>query len=577
MSVEEIRRLLLLYALENALKHGGKALPQPVLSKVLGSVPELKPRAREILKMAEEIVSEVNSKSIEEQKKLLEELGLIHHATKVEEVERKGLPPLPEAEMGKVTTRFAPNPDFVLHLGSARPAILSYEYARMYRGRFILRFEDTDPKTKAPILEAYDMIKDDLRWLGLKWDEEYIQSLRMELYYDYAERLLKTGSAYVCTCARSTISEYRTMGFRCACASREVEEQLELWDRMLAGGFREGEAVLRIKTDVHHPNPSVRDWIAFRIIDTENHPHPLVGSKYVVWPTYNFACAVDDHLMGVTHILRGVEHEVNTLKQKYIYDNFGWKYPVAIHFGRLGIEGAILSKSKIREGIKAGLFEGFDDIRLATLRALKRRGILPEAIHDLILHVGIKSSTARISLENLNAINRKYVERIANRYMFVPDPHLIEITAREGQLTGKVPCHPSFPERGVRELNVLCTSGVGKVYISESDFKALGEGSEVRLLGLANIRILGGNKAEVVNFSIDYAKSKELPIIQWVPFETAVGVKVLMARGASLFYISGVAEPGVKDLQGGDRAQFFRFGFVVLEDRTNMLFIYTHD
>ena len=576
MDVDELRRLIVLHALENAVKHGGKALPQPVISKILGAKPELKPRAREIMKIVEEIVAAVNSMSLDEQKKALEELGQLESGAAKASAEKRGLPPLPEAEEGKVVTRFAPNPDFVLHLGSARPAILSYEYSRMYKGRFILRFEDTDPKTKAPLPEAYDMIREDLRWLGVVWDEEYVQSLRMEIYYEHARRLIEIGGAYVCTCSREAISESRARGYRCACAQRAVEDQLELWDRMLSGGFAEGEAVLRIKTDAMHPNPSVRDWIAFRIIDTERYPHPLTGSKYVVWPTYNFACAIDDHLMGITHILRGAEHEVNTIKQKYVYGYFGWKYPVAIHFGRMGIEGAILSKSKIREGIRRGAYLGIDDPRLATLRALKRRGILPEAIRDLVLHVGIKPSTARISLENLHAVNRRYLEKVANRYMFVPNPVVLELVTEE-ELVGKIPRHPSFPERGIREVRVPARSGVGRVYVAKSDLENLAQGSEVRLLGLANVRVIDANRAKVVSLDVGYVRERRLPIIQWAPVEGALPAFVLVARGDALLEVKGVLEPGGAELKEGEHAQFYRFGFVVLEDRRKMSFVYTHD
>jgi glutamyl-tRNA synthetase len=573
---EEVRGLALLYALENAVKHGGRALPQPVLSKLLGSKPELRPRARELLALVEKVVEEVNRMSPEEQRASLELLAGGGLPTRKAEERRPELPPLPRAEAGRVVTRFAPNPDFVLHLGSARPAVLSYEYAKMYNGRFILRFEDTDPKTKSPMREAYDLVREDLRWLGLKWDEEYIQSLRMEVYYEHARRLIEIGGAYVCTCSREEISRNRAAGVRCACASRPVEQQLELWERMLAGDFGEGEAVLRVKTDIRHPNPSVRDWIAFRVIDTERYPHPLVGSKYVVWPTYNFACAIDDHLMGVTHILRGAEHEINTIKQKYVYDHFGWEYPVAIHFGRLGIEGAILSKSKIREGIRAGLFTGFDDIRLATLRALRRRGILPEAIRDLMLHVGIRPSTARISLENLYALNRKYLEVRANRYMFVPDPVKLKLRAEGGALVARIPRHPSYPERGVRELRLDCSSGSCEVYVPGDDVAKAQPGSELRLLGLANIRLLDASTAEVVNLDVDYAKSRKLPIIQWAPADTAVQARVLADREGSLVEVRGVTEPGAMELAEGEHAQFYRFGFVVLEDKREMRFVYTH-
>ncbi|MEM1508920.1 MAG: glutamate--tRNA ligase [Thermofilaceae archaeon] len=576
--MEEYRKQLLVYALENAIKHGGKAMVNSVFSKLLGSRPDLRPIARELLKLAEEVVSEVNLMSLNEQRELLARLSETH--VLVEEKvssERRHLPPLPSAEERKVVTRFAPNPDFVLHLGSARPAILNYEYSRVYSGRFILRFEDTDPKTKAPMPEAYDIIRDDLKWLGIKWDEEYIQSLRMEIYYDHAKQLLKKGCAYVCKCPREAVSKYRTAGIRCSCAAQPEEYQLELWEKMLNGDFEEGEVTLRIKTDASHPNPSVRDWVALRIINTEQHPHPLTGNKYRVWPTYNFACAIDDRLMGVTHILRGAEHEVNTLKQKYLYEHFGWKYPVAVHFGRLSIEGAILSKSRMREGLRSGLFDSLDDPRLATLRALRRRGILPESIWELIIQVGIKPSSAKISLENLYATNRKYLEPRANRYMFVPNPVKLRLKTGLKELVAKIPRHPSYPERGIREIKLKVCNGIGEVYVPGNEVENITPGKEIRLLGLANIRLLSDEEAEVLALGVEYAKSKSLPIIQWCPVMGALNATIIVAKGNKVAVVEGVVEPGVKEVEVGMHAQFYRFGFTILENKEKLTFIYTHD
>ncbi|RLE99312.1 MAG: glutamate--tRNA ligase, partial [Thermoprotei archaeon] len=207
--MEEVRRLALVYALQNAVRYGGRAMVKPVVSKLLGSRPELRSMAREVVKLVEEVVAEVNSMGLEKQRELLERLRPEALEEERRDEERRGLPPLPRAEKGRVVTRFAPNPDFVLHLGSARPAIISYEYARMYGGRFILRFEDTDPKTKPPMPEAYEMIREDLKWLGLKWDEEHIQSLRMKVYYEHARRLIELGGAYVCTCSPERVRELR--------------------------------------------------------------------------------------------------------------------------------------------------------------------------------------------------------------------------------------------------------------------------------------------------------------------------------------------------------------------------------
>ncbi|RLE95087.1 MAG: glutamate--tRNA ligase [Thermoprotei archaeon] len=576
-----LEKTILKYALINAIKYGGTASLKAVIGKVLAENPSLRKNIKEVIKEAEKIVNEVNKMSLEKQQELLKKMFPEAIVEEKKEV-KKGLPPLPNADKYReIRTRFAPNPDFVLTLGNARPAILSYEYARLYKGKFILRFEDTDPRTKRPLPEAYDLIKEDLKWLKIKWDEEYIQSLRMKIYYYYAKKLLEKGYAYICTCSPEKIREYRTKGIRCTCAEKAPEDQLELWDKMLDGSFEEGQAVLRIKTDPKYPDPSVRDWIAFRVIDTSKYPHPIVGDKYIVWPTYNFACAIDDHEMKITHILRAKEHISNTIKQKFLYEHLKWKYPEAIHFGRLKLEGFILSKSKIRAGIEKGLYIGPDDIRLGTLMALRKRGFLPESIWDLILEVGVKSSEATISFINLCALNRKYLEPIANRYMFVYDPILLEIPS-DKDLVAKLNYHPSFPERGTREIVLKSVEGKVRVYICRNDaIKNLGK--PLRLIGLINISLsrVEENVAEGNIIGEDVKEVKDLggEIIQWVPADNYIKAEVMRVQGNSIVVEEGLADPGVKLLSVNDRIQFIRYGFVKLDSASEnkYKFIYIHD
>ncbi|HDD70230.1 MAG TPA: glutamate--tRNA ligase, partial [Candidatus Bathyarchaeota archaeon] len=276
----ELKELIRKTALLNAIKHDGKAQLGPVIGKVIGEKPELKTKAKELSALVGQIISEVNSLPLNQQKSIIEEKW--PEALMKEKVEEeKRLPPLPNVEKyPQVVTRFSPNPDCVLHLGSARAIILCYEYARMYKGKFILRFEDTDPKLKRPIPEFYNRIREDLAWLGCKPDEEYIQSDRISIYYEHAERLLKDGNAYVCTCQSELFKKRILASQPCNCRDLSSEEHMQRWRRMLNGGYKEGEAVLRVKTDLNHPNPAVRDWPALRIIDSEKYPHPRVGSKY---------------------------------------------------------------------------------------------------------------------------------------------------------------------------------------------------------------------------------------------------------------------------------------------------------
>jgi len=565
---KKVKGLAYKHALINAVKHEGKAKVKPVINKVIAECPEIRPIIKEVIPIISKIVNEVNELPLEEQKRIAFERWPEAFEEKV--ALSKGLPPLPNVKKYKrVVTRFAPNPDFVLTIGNARAAILSYKYAEMYKGIFILRFEDTDPRTKKPIFEAYDLIREDLKWLGIKWDYEYIQSLRLPVYYEYARRLIELNGAYVCTHSSKEIKCLRAKGLRCNCAELSVEDQLERWDKMIEGSYGEGEATLRVKTDPKHPDPSVRDWVAFRIIDTSVYPHPLVEDKYVAWPTYNFAAAVDDHLMKVTHILRAKEHIANTVKQKFLYSHFGWDYPETIHFGRLKLEGVILSKSKMRKGIEEGRYESWDDPRLGTLVALRRRGILPQTLWDIMLELGVKESEATISLKNMHAINKKYVEPIANRYMFVDDPVPLLIKY-SNKLVARIPRHPSFPERGVRKIELKPKNGIITTYITKLDFNELKEGTLIRLLGLANLRVTykSASHAESIIHSLasSDAKALKLKIVQWVP-EDSVKVTVLKAND-KLNEVKGLAERSVLELNVGEIAQFYRFGFVKIEEKS---------
>jgi glutamyl-tRNA synthetase len=567
----ELRELIRKIALLNAIQHHGKAQEGPVIGKLLAERRELRAKVNEISDIVGEVVQDVNSLPLNKQRRIVEEKW---PETLVKErvEEEKRLPPLPNVDRyAQVVTRFSPNPDCVLHLGSARAIILCYEYARLYKGRFFLRFEDTDPKLKRPVLGLYNSVREDLAWLGCKPDEEFIQSDRIPIYYDYAEKLLTDGNAYVCTCQQQEFKERTLAEKPCKCRDLPLEEQLERWRRMLDGGYGEGEVVVRVKTDLNHPNPAVRDWPALRIIDAEKYPHPRVGSKYHVWPLYNFACGIDDHLMGVTHIIRGKEHLTNKVRQEYMYRYLGWRYPDAIHYGRLKITGAFLSKSKIVQGIREGLFNGWDDPRLATFAALRRRGITPEAIRRLIIDVGPKTSDVVLSWENLYAHNRKILDPKANRYFFVHNP--IELTVRNipETFTAKIDLHPDYPERGVREYAVTPEGeeGHARFWISREDVDASKVRNVIRLMELFNIRIenVDAYSAEAVFSSKSYRQARKVgaPLIHWIPIGAGMPCQVVMPDAAS---VEGIAEKACEQLRPNDVVQFERFGFVRI-DRVN--------
>jgi len=573
----ELREIVRKIALLNAIQHHGKAQERPVIGKLLGEKRELRTKVKEISSLVNEVVQEVNNLPTNEQTRIAEEKWPeILVKKRVEEEKR--LPPLPNVEKyAQVVTRFSPNPDCVLHLGSARAIVLCYEYARMYKGRFLLRFEDTDPKLKRPVLELYDRVRKDLAWLGCKPEDEFIQSDRIPIYYDYAKKLLTNGNAYVCTCQPQEFRE-RTLNEKpCECRDLPLEDHLERWRGMLDGGYREGEVVVRVKTDLNHPNPAVRDWPALRVIDAAKYPHPRVGSKYHVWPLYNFACGIDDHLMGITHIIRGKEHLTNKVRQEYMYRYLGWKYPDAIHYGRLKITGASLSKSKIVKGIREGLFTGWDDPHLATFAALRRRGVTPEAIRRLIIDVGPKTSDVVLSWENLYAHNRKILDPRANRYFFVRNP--IELTVRNipTTFTVNIDLHPDYPERGFRMYTVTPEGEQdhARFWVSREDADTLKVRNVIRLMELFNIRIqkVDACSADAVFNNESYRQARKVgaPLIHWIPVGADIPCQVIMPDGE---LAEGIAEKACEQLKPNDVIQFERFGFVRIDSVNTKLTAY---
>jgi glutamyl-tRNA synthetase len=561
--LEDIREEVLRWALANALEHGGRASPKAVVGKLIADRPELKPKVKELMRTVRGAVEKVNRLSQEQQRAELERLGppeeLAHEG-------RRGLPELPEADKYlAVVTRFAPNPNGPLHLGHVRTALLSHEYARHYKGKFILRFEDTNPANA--LAEMYDLIREDLRWLGLSWDEEIEQSGRLKVYYNYAEQLLRDGKAYVCTCEVQEFRRLRDRGGPCPCRELGPEEQLGRWRGMLEGKFDEGEAVVRIKTDLKHPNPAVRDWPALRIVTAS---HPKVGKRYRVWPLYNFSVSVDDHELGVTHIIRGKEHEVNELRQRQLFEHLGWDYPTAVQHGRLSVSGAVLSKTRTMEGIRAGEYEGYDDPRLGTIAAFRRRGVLPEAVRRVILDVGMTPVDSTLSLDTLYTENRRLIDPEANRYFFISNPVKLVIHGVPELEEARLRLHPSRPDRGERVLPLERDGDKLIVRVASGDVADMRDGQVIRLKDLLNFKVVSREplEAEFTGFEVS-----DVPKIQWVS-ANAVEAEVLRSDGSR---DRGLAEPEVAGLESGEVVQFERYGFVRLEKvKPKVEAVFTH-
>ena len=545
-SVVDIEPIIRKYALQNAFQYDGKATMGAVLGKVMAESPELRSKAREISGLAKKIVEEVNRLSSEEQRSALEKLApeLLVKEVKMREF---GLPDLPNVQ-GEVRMRMAPNPSGPLHVGHSRMAILNDEFVKRYGGICYNRFEDTDPARIDP--NGYDTIPEDFEWLGVRIDKTIIQSERFEIYYDIAKKLLEMGKAYVCTCKPDEWRDLKNHKEPCPHREQPLSEQMTRWDKMFDGSYKPEEASLIVKTDLQHPNPAIRDFVGLRIDDT---PHPRTGTRYRVYPLMNLAVAVDDHLLDLTHVLRGKDHLNNTYRQEYLYDYFGWKKPVYIHYGRVSIEDAQLSTSKMAKGIREGQYTGWDDPQLGTLRALRRRGIRPESLRRYWIETGMKEVDIEFSWKTLYSFNREIIDSDADRFFFVNDPIKLEIAGAK-DLHGRAPKHPDHPERGFREF-MLGTEP--SVYVSRDD---LPEGrSRLRLKDLCNIDIVDG-KAHYAGNDISVLK-EGVPIAHWAP-ASSFDAEVLMTDGSVK---KGKAEPLLAAAKG-KVVQLERFAFVRVEE-----------
>ncbi len=486
----------------NAYEHGGKADQKSVISRFIALFPEEKARLKEYIPIIGNAVEEVNKLTPDEQRSIVEKI-FPQWLEKKKVEEEKTLPDLPDTEMGNVVMRMAPSPSGPLHIGHARMAILNDEYVKRYKGKLILRIEDTNPANILP--DAYRMIEDDLKWLEVEYHSLVLQSDRFELYYESFQKLLEMEKAYVAASPTELFKAKRQQSVPIDERNEPYEKNLKRWEKMLDGSYKKGEAFAVVKTDLTHPNPAIRDFIAFRIIDV---PHPRTGKKYRVYPMMNFSVAIDDHDLGLTHIIRGKDHLANTEKQRYIFNYMKWKIPFYLHYGKVSIENSILKTSLIKKGIANGEFYGWDDPRLGTLLAMRKRGINPGAIRRYWIETGIGDVDITFSWENLYAFNKHIIDPYSPRHFFVKDPLKLSMDV-PGQLKARMPVFPKSKDTEYREYDV----NSGDVYISKEDYDKF-KGKEVRLKDLGNF-IINDDKLSYVDN--DLGKIKEgIPIIHWL-------------------------------------------------------------
>ena len=570
----DLRRKALKWALKNAVDHDGRAMVGPVIAKILGESPELRSEIERVKEEAGRAVKEVNEMSLDQQRRLLEKIA--PELLRAKKVEEKKLPSLPGAEKGRVVTRLPPEPSGYMHIGHGMSGLLNYLYARMYDGFVWLRFEDTDPRKVKP--EYYESFRRGYRWLGIEWDDEKNNSDDIELFYKYAEKLIKLGKAYVCRCPIESIRRFRREMRECEHRSQGVDENLDLWNDMLGGRFREGEAILRLKGDMRSKNTAMRDPALFRIID---HPHPLTGRRYKVWPLYDFAVSIEDHLCGVTHVLRTSEFALRDELQNYIRELLGMDNPIYVEYSRFEFKGTPVSKRKLRALIEAGIASSWDDPRFPTIDGIRRRGILPEAIREFtITQTGFSYARREYDWSLLFAINRRLLDPKARRLFFTPNPVKL-IVENSPKTSANIPYHPDNRELGFRRIEAE-----GEFYISGGDFEEMRVGDVLRLKYLMNLRIIEKTGEYVRAEFLSREPMKNVKIIQWVPVDEAVKVNVLVPdiiyvndeiNPNSLKIVKGFGERAVEDVRVDEIVQFERFGFCRRDSESELSFIKAHD
>ena len=539
--------------LENAIKHKGKAELKFVLGGVLKDFPEYKTKTKELSLELIPLIENINSLSLDEQK---EQLKIINPKffEKKEKEERNIFAFLKINKGDKVITCFPPGPEKYFHIGHSKAILLNYLLAKQYDGEFYLRFEDTNPRLVKP--EFYKIMQEDLLWLGAVPKRIEYASDYMDLFYNFAEKLITKNQAYVCFCNSEKMSDLRFKKENCECRFATPQQNLIFWKEMQK--FPEGKASLRLKIDMKHKNTRLRDPSIFRVIDVE---HPRLGYKYRVYPTYDFQNSVLDGYFNTTHRLRTVEFEMASELHHYIRKLLGLYDTYTYEFSRMNLEGMLSSGRVIREKVNSGELIGWDDPSLPTLRALKRRGFTKEAITQMVVESGItKSSGATLTWDTLIKYNKRVLNDISKRFFLITDPIKIEVV-NDPKREYNVPLHPNL-DLGKRDFK-----STGYYLIERTDFDSFKEGNLVRLMD--NINFKYNNINSLVFDSIDYLNYKKEPnenkkIIHFLPADSSQFLDVTVFTPEHEL-IKGKGEVHLLQLEIGDVIQFERFGFCRLD------------
>ena len=367
---------------------------------------------------------------------------------------------------GQVHTRFPPEPNGYLHIGHAKSICLNFGIAEQFGGKCNLRFDDTNPEKEDT--EYVDSIEEDVRWLGFEWDQKFFASDYFEQLYDWAVQLIKEGKAYVCDQTVEEVREYRggwnKEGKNSPYRDRSPEENLDLFERMKKGEFKDGEKSLRAKIDMNSSNMNLRDPAMYRIRHAHHH---RTGDTWCIYPTYDFTHGQSDSKEGITHSLCTLEFEQHRPLYDWYIDALGIHHPQQIEFGRLNLTYTVMSKRKLLELVQGDHVSGWDDPRMPTISGMRRRGVTPEALRNFCDRIGITKFTGMTELPLLELCIRDHLNRSANRAMAVLDPLKVVITNyAEGETEMRQATNnPEDESAGIREMPFG-----RELYIEREDF-----------------------------------------------------------------------------------------------------------
>ena len=505
---------------------------------------------------------------------------------------------------GPVHTRFPPEPNGYLHIGHAKAISINFGVAEDFDGLCNLRMDDTDPTKEE--WEYVEAIKEDISWLGYDWDDRFFfASDYFEQLYEWAIELIKRGKAYVDDLSPEQISAYRgdftTPGRESPYRDRSVEENLELFERMRAGEFEEGECVLRAKIDMSSPNMNMRDPVMYRIL---HESHYKQGDEWCIYPTYDWTHGQSDSIEGITHSLCSLEFEDHRPLYNWFLEALGIHHPRQIEFARLNLSHTMMSKRYLLQMVEEGYVNGWDDPRMPTISGMRRRGFPPSSIRAFLDEVGVAKADSLIDMDMLEHFVRDDLNRTAPRVMAVVDPLkiVIENYPEDQADVFEVDINPEDPESGKRKVPFS-----REIYIERGDFREdppkkfqrLAPGREVRLKRAYLITcqdVVKDENGEIVELRCTYdpetkggvtPDGRYVRTLHWVSVEHALDVEVRLydrlftkpdmgdipdgktfadyLNPDSLKVTTAKAEPSLADAEPGDRFQFYRKSYVCVD------------